>query len=123
MANPGVKRSTKEWDKHCLEQRLSVLEEKHRGLKRVVLDMAPVEKVKVKEPRSQKRDKRDANDCICPPAITPNGPMTSIDNTRSQRDQAHKSAFIQFNTRIVDAAAGPCEGKAIDLGRILKMDL
>lgn len=48
---------------HCLEQRLSVLEEKHRGLRNVVIDM---ESVEAKVPKL-KREKRDANDCICPP--------------------------------------------------------
>ncbi|CAG4966991.1 unnamed protein product [Parnassius apollo] len=91
MANQIPKRASKEWDKvsvnsavqwccylivlalcgyglyrqHRLEQRLSLLEEKHRGLRRTVLEMEPMEKVK--ENDIVKREKRDVNDCVCPP--------------------------------------------------------
>ncbi|KPJ14230.1 hypothetical protein RR48_06980 [Papilio machaon] len=127
MATPGSKKSSKDWDKvsvnsavqwccyvlllalcgyslyrqHGLERRLHLLEQQHGGLRRLVAALQP--------PALRRR--RDLTDCICP----------------QDRDRAHKSAFIQFSTAIievaVDVGVSACEGKAVDLGRILKMNL
>ncbi|KAJ2939035.1 hypothetical protein O0L34_g19015 [Tuta absoluta] len=85
---------------HKLETRVIALEEQQELLK-----AALKEKHRGSEVDSSgvlRRETRDANDCLCP----------------AVGGQAYKSAFIQFT-----AVAGPCEGKVVDLNRILKMAL
>ncbi|KAJ2939034.1 hypothetical protein O0L34_g19015 [Tuta absoluta] len=101
---------------HKLETRVIALEEQQELLK-----AALKEKHRGSEVDSSgvlRRETRDANDCLCPAAIRRNGSIRSIENVLSVGGQAYKSAFIQFT-----AVAGPCEGKVVDLNRILKMAL
>lgn len=89
MANPGLKKSSKEWDKvsvnsavqwccyvlllalcgyslyrqHGLERRLHLLEQQHGGLRRLVAALQATPGTAVRHTRQ----KRDLNDCICPP--------------------------------------------------------
>ncbi|CAH2085136.1 unnamed protein product [Euphydryas editha] len=75
-----------------LEQRLKALEDLHLRVEDTSFSFHQTKELVLK------RETRDVADCVCPSAIRPNGSIRSIENVLSDRDQAYKSAFIQFNT-------------------------